>query len=229
MKSGTNDVAIRPRSDKGVIQARLGAFISMALLAPATFALVIAMNDSTKGPEEKTSAFAVSFDVKSSKKQKQQKQQKAIRHVKQQKTRRSAPKLDLPPALGAGLSGIELDLSDYDIGDELKEVGKGLLGDMNVAMTQDTVDTVPVPVETEQPEYPKHARVRGIEGSVTVGLLVGADGRVKKLKVIESDPNGVFDRVALQAVRRWLFKPATFKGQPVEMWATLPLEFRLRS
>ena len=64
------------------------------------------------------------------------------------------------------------------------------------------------PVQLTAPDYPRGAERRGIEGNVTVRYSVDADGQVTEAEVIAADPEGVFDRVALQAVRSWTFEPA---------------------
>ena len=48
--------------------------------------------------------------------------------------------------------------------------------------------------------YPGPAIRQGIEGGVTIGFLVQADGAVSNPYVVSSKPVGVFDRAALRAV-----------------------------
>jgi protein TonB len=57
------------------------------------------------------------------------------------------------------------------------------------------------------PEYPKDALKRGLGGEVRVRFTLDADGKVKSAEVVNSSPAEVFDRAALDAVRRWRFKP----------------------
>ena len=57
------------------------------------------------------------------------------------------------------------------------------------------------------PEYPKDALKRGIGGEVRVRFTLDADGKVRSAEVVNSSPADVFDRAALDAVRRWRFKP----------------------
>jgi TonB family protein len=66
------------------------------------------------------------------------------------------------------------------------------------------------------PEYPREALAKELRGDVRVKYTVGTDGRVKDAAVTASNPAGVFDEVALAAVRRWRFKPYEMDGQPVE-------------
>jgi TonB family protein len=66
------------------------------------------------------------------------------------------------------------------------------------------------------PEYPRQALAKDLSGDVRVRYTIGIDGRVKDAAVTASNPAGVFDEVALAAVRRWRFKPYEVDGQPVE-------------
>jgi TonB family protein len=72
------------------------------------------------------------------------------------------------------------------------------------------------------PEYPKEALQKGIRGQVRVSITVDTDGKVKSATVVNSTPAGVFDQSALDAVRRWRFKPIEVDGTGIE--ATLMTE-----
>ncbi|MEZ6187574.1 MAG: energy transducer TonB [Planctomycetota bacterium] len=101
-----------------------------------------------------------------------------------------------------------------------------VLGDLDeVVHTEDTVDSRPVPRETTPIEVPARAKAQHLGGRLVLSLLIGADGRVRQARVLEADPPGVFEDAALVAVRGWVFEPATYQGRPVEVWATLPVEF----
>ena len=60
--------------------------------------------------------------------------------------------------------------------------------------------------------YPASAREQGIEGSVTVRYDVNIAGQVERASVVRSDPPGVFDQAALDAVRSWQFNPPVVDG-----------------
>ncbi|WP_157722907.1 energy transducer TonB, partial [Stenotrophomonas pictorum] len=47
----------------------------------------------------------------------------------------------------------------------------------------------------------------GTSGEVLVEISVGTDGSVTDARVLRSNPPRVFDREALNAVRRWKFEP----------------------
>ena len=76
------------------------------------------------------------------------------------------------------------------------------------------------------PEYPRQALAKELSGDVRVKYTVGTDGRVKDAAVTASKPAGVFDEVALAAVRRWRFKPYEVDGQPVEAISGTVMVFR---
>jgi TonB family protein len=96
--------------------------------------------------------------------------------------------------------------------------------DLNIAAARAPVTSQPVQVAADQlkrtryvaPEYPRQALARDVRGEVRVRYTVGTDGRVKDAAITSSSPPGVFDEVALAAVRRWRFKPHEIDDQPVE-------------
>jgi TonB family protein len=74
--------------------------------------------------------------------------------------------------------------------------------------------------------YPKQARKAKIEGRVMVQALIGADGTVSDLKVVESVP--ALDAAALAAVEQWTFDPALdCDGHPVAARLVIPVVFKL--
>jgi len=81
---------------------------------------------------------------------------------------------------------------------------------------------------TTPPLYSDEGRARGVEGIVTVEVLVSADGGVKRLQVVNGLGYGL-DENALLAVRDWRFVPAMRNGGAVEATAQLDVEFSLRN
>ncbi len=62
-------------------------------------------------------------------------------------------------------------------------------------------------VSTPAPRYPPEALRSGTSGEVLVEITVGTDGSVTNARVVRANPARVFDREALNAVRRWRFEP----------------------
>jgi TonB family protein len=76
------------------------------------------------------------------------------------------------------------------------------------------------------PEYPKDALKRDIGGEVRVRFTLDADGKVKSAEVVNSSPADVFDRAALDAVRRWRFKPLAAGNPDFEATVVTSIVFR---
>jgi protein TonB len=84
-----------------------------------------------------------------------------------------------------------------------------------------------MPVSRTPPQYPYQATRRRIEGWVRVSFLVTETGSVEDIVLLESEPEGIFDRAAIRAVSKWKFKPRIVDGQPVAARAEQVVEFRL--
>jgi periplasmic protein TonB len=78
------------------------------------------------------------------------------------------------------------------------------------------------------PAYPLRARLRGEQGTVTLRVLVGADGAVLRAEVAQSSGYRRLDDAALEAVRkRWRFVAARRGGLAVQSWVLVPIRFTL--
>lgn len=87
-------------------------------------------------------------------------------------------------------------------------------------------ESPPRPVRTEAPAYPFQMRRAGIEGSVLVEYIVGADGTVIDVQVVRSN-NPSFDRPALNAVKKWRFQPGRKNGRAVNARVQQVITFNL--
>jgi periplasmic protein TonB len=78
-----------------------------------------------------------------------------------------------------------------------------------------------------QPDYPPTCARAEIEGSVTVKVRIGTDGRVAAVEVLRSDHED-FSRVTQEAaLRKWRFIAATRDGQAVESWKEMTVRFQI--
>jgi protein TonB len=84
-------------------------------------------------------------------------------------------------------------------------------------------------LENPPPQYPPAARRRGLQGTVRVNVLVGADGRPREIGLSVSSGVGDLDDAALGAVQMWSFIPARRGGKAVAAWVEVPVRFRLDS
>jgi TonB family protein len=78
------------------------------------------------------------------------------------------------------------------------------------------------------PQFPEEARLRGIEGWVELHFVVDTDGTVGELAVVGAQPVGIFEQAALDAVRRWHYRPLVRGGEPVSQRARVRLRFTVQ-
>jgi TonB family protein len=78
-----------------------------------------------------------------------------------------------------------------------------------------------------EPRFPDDARKRGTDGWVELEFTVGTDGTVGKIAVTRSEPAGLFDSAAVNAVRRWRYRPVMSDGAAVEQRARVRIRFTL--
>lgn len=72
-----------------------------------------------------------------------------------------------------------------------------------------------------KPEYPVNALRNGDSGTVTLALLVGADGKVTSSRIQHSSGHRELDRAAVNALSLCRFKPAMNNGAPEAGWAQI--------
>lgn len=85
----------------------------------------------------------------------------------------------------------------------------------------------PVPVSSPAPRYPPQAMRRGESGTVLVRVDVGPDGVPTSTSLVQSSNSRLLDKAALDAVRRWRFRPAVVDGRPTVGSVVVPIEFNL--
>jgi len=88
------------------------------------------------------------------------------------------------------------------------------------------VETRARPVRQAPPVYPIDAARRRQEGWVELEFVVAADGSVRDVSVLRSQPTRVFDREAVRAIQQSRFEPALRNGQPVESRERQRIEFK---
>ena len=87
--------------------------------------------------------------------------------------------------------------------------------------------TQPEEVDRVVPRYPANARRAGVEGSVVVRGIVRRDGSIDDVEIIKDLPMGL-GQAARDAVSQWRFRPATVRGEPIDVYYTVTVNFRLQ-
>lgn len=65
------------------------------------------------------------------------------------------------------------------------------------------------------------------QGKVLVRVFVDENGEAREVELKQSSGYDRLDNAALNAVRRWHFKPGTVNGVPKAMWNNVPINFVL--
>ena len=88
------------------------------------------------------------------------------------------------------------------------------------------------------PKYPEILRTKSITGSITLKILVYFDGSVRGAKVLKKSNNAanpedkaLADKLFYSAVGKvlptWKYTPAKLDGQPISVWFTVVVPFKL--
>lgn len=132
-----------------------------------------------------------------------------------------------PPPEVVEMEPIEIDRTPRDSG---LEIDIGVPPFEPVRVKDDTKiplgfsDGERMPLVRVQPQYPRRALERGIEGSVVVEFTVTEHGTVENARVIEASPQGYFERAALNAISKFKYKPTVVYGKA---YASKGVRFRM--
>jgi protein TonB len=89
--------------------------------------------------------------------------------------------------------------------------------------------TLPRPISVVQPDYPRKAYDRRVQGTVLLRVLISVSGKVLDASIVKSPGVGhLLDQAALDAIKKWRFSPATVSGKPIESWHEVPIDFVLK-
>ncbi len=103
----------------------------------------------------------------------------------------------------------------------------GVVSDTPADMVRAEYDVaVPRFVSKMFPEYPAAARWRGIQGVVLVDYIIGKNGNVKDVIVLE-EAHPLLAKAAVKAIMRWRFRPTRVNGEPVDVIHKLAIVFQL--
>ena len=200
--------------------------LTMAVGVSMVLALVVGLNARQQPPREPPRVSREIHVAPPPPKPKDKPKPRPQRRPPKQVRRSLAP----PPDLSSGIS--QLSLGGGPVAGTAMLGAGSLIGEganaRDLVMTEDAVDAAPRPTSRAAPVYPPRARANGVTGVVSLSLLIDTQGNVQRVKILESSPPGVFDDAAVDAVRRWRFDPASYRGQKVKVWARQNVRFSLQ-
>jgi TonB family protein len=77
-----------------------------------------------------------------------------------------------------------------------------------------------------EPEYPRLAQLAHVSGVVTLEAVIDEEGKVANLKIINGDD--LFNKAALDAVKRWKYSPTILNGEPIPIIAVIKVVFNIK-
>jgi periplasmic protein TonB len=80
-------------------------------------------------------------------------------------------------------------------------------------------------VDRVEPIYPTIAKQAGIEGTVVIEAIISRTGRIEQEQILSGHP--LLARAALDAVRRWKYRPYVLDGEAVEVDTQVMVRFVL--
>jgi protein TonB len=109
--------------------------------------------------------------------------------------------------------------------------GFGIEKDIVIEDSGPPADFVPVEKEPQiikqvKPNYPELAMRAGLEGKVWVKIWVDKEGKPRDVVILKSDAE-IFNEPAIAAARQFLFTPAYMNNGPVDVWVSVPFNFKL--
>lgn len=78
------------------------------------------------------------------------------------------------------------------------------------------------PLKRVNPKYPRRAKLKKKEGFVKLIFDIGQDGYVYNVKIMDSNPAGIFEQNSIKAIKRWKFNKSEYAKS-----ATITFNFRL--
>ncbi len=103
----------------------------------------------------------------------------------------------------------------------------GVVGGMvggAIALPEDAEAPVP-DAHNVVPAYPREARAAGKTGTVVLKVVILADGSVGSVQVMRGEEP--FVSAAVEAVKKWRYTPARYKGQAITVYRIIQIPFRL--
>jgi protein TonB len=75
------------------------------------------------------------------------------------------------------------------------------------------------------PVYPREARKNYITGDVLLRIIIGREGTVTNLEVVQGDP--ILVESAVKAVKQWKYRPFILNGEAIEAETTVKIQYHM--
>lgn len=114
----------------------------------------------------------------------------------------------------------------YAIGETQPQVQQTTVNEPSTVLLESA--KLPEPIKRVEPKYPVNMARKGAEGWVQLNFVVGTDGSVNNIVVVDSTGMKGFEKAAVNALKNWEYSPAYVDGKPVEQCHNkVQLDFRI--
>lgn len=145
-----------------------------------------------------------------------------------------AERIKTPPAAPSGAKSDNGTLTETALGTDDTEVifpsGDGTLFKDPPLLVEPVIKVASINPRYRgefQPDYPPGLIRQKIEGSVTLRVLIGVDGRVKAAEPVRFDDEDLLKVTSAHALRKWRFVPASRDGVAFESWREMTVRFEI--
>lgn len=170
-------------------------------------------------PERKSDSIEIVYELENMvKKKPEQQNKKMIRKISSQL------KVQSPQQAQNRSFQIDLNIAAGDATGEGVAVGGGSIS--NMVYEAGEVDQEAMPLFDVQAKMPKRARREGVSGYVKLYLVIDTQGAPTFIQVVKVQPEGYgFENAAMEAMRKYRFKPAILNTVPVSQKVTKEFQF----
>ncbi len=107
---------------------------------------------------------------------------------------------------------------------------KGIGTAVSVDERKSVVSSTALPqlIKRVEPEYPEEAKRKGWQGKVFLRALVDTNGKVTDVEIMRSSGYPCLDSAAIEAAKKFEFKPAVEDGVKKATYIVIPFKFGLK-
>jgi protein TonB len=87
---------------------------------------------------------------------------------------------------------------------------------------------MPQILKQSTPDYTDEAIKNKVEGIVILEAVIRKNGRVDSFKVLRGLGYGLEEKAMQEISKNWRFRPGTLEGEPVDVFATIEVQFNLK-
>ena len=113
---------------------------------------------------------------------------------------------------------------DVEVGDQISQLRMAKTSTTGVYRVGGDV-SAPVLIHKSEPHYTEEARRSKLAGAVYLYVVINPNGDPTNIKVVRGLGSGL-DEKAIECVKEWKFKPGYKGDQPVNVEATIEVQFR---